>query len=56
MKARMKLATMQMSDPRFVRVALFGLSLVVAFVARANLGTQIVYAYPSSGGGGPAGG
>lgn len=56
MQARMKLAMMQLSDPRFVRVALFGLSLVIAFVAQANLGTQVVLADPASGGGGPAGG
>lgn len=57
MKARMQLALLQMEDPRIVRVVVIGLALVLAFVAQAVPGgAEVVYACPSTGGGGCTGG
>ena len=57
MKARMQLALMKMDDPRVARAVMVGLALLVALVAQAAPGgAQVVYACPSSGGGGCVGG
>jgi hypothetical protein len=57
MKARMQLALMKVDDPRVMRVVIVGLALLLALVAQAVPGgAQVVYACPSSGGGGCVGG
>jgi hypothetical protein len=57
MKARMQVMMVQLSDPRIIRVILVGLALVLAAVAQAApAGVQAVYACPSTGGSGCAGG
>ena len=57
MKARMQLAMLKMVDPRVVRAALIGAAVVLALVAQGVPGgAELVYACPSSGGGGCTGG
>ncbi len=57
MKARMQVAMVKMSDPRILRVVLVGLALALAAATQvAPAGVEAVYACPSTGGGGCAGG
>lgn len=57
MKAQMQVMMVRLSDPRIIRVVLVGLALVLAAVAQAvPAGVQAVYACPSTGGSGCAGG
>ena len=57
MKARMQLFFVRLGDPRTVRIVLMGLALALAAATHAvPAGVEAVYACPSTGGGGCAGG
>ena len=56
MTSRMKLALIQVQDPRVLRLVLIGATLVLALISQVVPGAETVYACPATGCGSCAGG